>query len=278
MPVGVEVGGMELDGNGWVKCGCGARHWGKHGAAGLFLVVNDHVLLQLRPKWAHQGGTWAIPGGARDSHESVVAAALREAQEEAGIDPGLVTVLGVRRLQHPDWRYDTVIATAAERLAFREQAETVLLDWVPLDQLRRWDLHPGFEESLPDLRKPRMSLLIDAANVVGSRPDGWWHDRAGAAQRLLDQLETIAGRVVALEGRPHLASHVEVVLEGAARAVPDQPLDALVRVVRAPASGDDAIADRARSLPDVVVVTSDRQLRSRVPNSVPVSVLHGWLA
>ena len=89
---------MELDGNGWVDCGCGARHWGRHGAAGLFLVVDEHVLLQLRPKWAHEGGTWAIPGGARDSHESVVATALREAQDDAAINPGLIQVAAVRRL------------------------------------------------------------------------------------------------------------------------------------------------------------------------------------
>ena len=85
---------MELDGNGWVDCGCGARHWGRHGAAGLFLVVDEHVLLQLRPKWAHEGGSWAIPGGARDSHESVVATALREAQEEAAINPEMSRVIG----------------------------------------------------------------------------------------------------------------------------------------------------------------------------------------
>ena len=31
-------------------------------------------------------------------------------------------------------------------------------------------------------------LIVDGANVVGSRPDGWWRDRAGAAHRLHDQL------------------------------------------------------------------------------------------
>ena len=176
---------MELDGNGWVDCACGARHWGLHGAAGLFLVVDGHALLQLRPKWAHQGGTWAIPGGARDSHESVVSTALREAHEEAAIDPSQIEVVGVRRLQHPDWRYDTVLARAPVRPQVEERAESVLLDWVPVEDLPRWDLHQGFRESLPDLLLPRLSLLIDGANVVGSRPDGWWHDRAGAALPVL---------------------------------------------------------------------------------------------
>jgi 8-oxo-dGTP diphosphatase len=268
---------MELDGNGWVDCACGARHWGLHGAAGLFLVVDGHALLQLRPKWAHQGGTWAIPGGARDSHESVVSTALREAHEEAAIDPSLIEVVGVRRLQHPDWRYDTVIARAPVRPQVEERAESVLLDWVAVEDLPRWDLHQGFRESLPDLLLPRLSLVIDGANVVGSRPDGWWHDRAGAAQRLLKRLERIAGTVVEWDGARHLLARVEVVVEGRARDVPDPSLESLVQVVRSPGAGDDTIADRARTLRDVLVVTSDRGLRSRVGRSTAVSTLFGWL-
>ncbi|HQR80220.1 MAG TPA: NUDIX domain-containing protein [Actinomycetota bacterium] len=269
---------MERDGNGWVSCACGARHWGKQGAAGVFLVVQDHVLLQLRPGWAHQGGTWAIPGGARDSHESVVAAALREAREEAAIDPALIQVTGVHRLQHPDWRYDTVLAVTARRPPVSAHAESVRLEWVPVADLADWDLHPGFAASLPDLRLPRVSVVIDGANVVGSRPDGWWRDRAGAAQRLLVRLDSIAGRRVELAGQPVLAAHVEVVVEGQAVAVPDPPLDSLVRVVRAAGSGDDTIVERARSLTDVLVVTSDRALRERVPRSTSVSTLQGWLS
>ena len=61
------------DGDGWVDCDCGFRHWGRFGAAGLLLVRRDtpqpQVLLQLRAEWTHGGGTWALPGGAKDSHE-----------------------------------------------------------------------------------------------------------------------------------------------------------------------------------------------------------------
>lgn len=79
------------DGDGWVFCTCGNRHWGIHGAAGLLMVRLDlgpepHVLLQLRAAWTHGGGTWAIPGGALDSHEDSIEAAVREAFEEVGID------------------------------------------------------------------------------------------------------------------------------------------------------------------------------------------------
>jgi hypothetical protein len=104
-------------------------------------------------------------------------------------------------------------------------------------------------------------LVVDAANVVGSKPDGWWRDRAGATARLRDGLTDINAA-----GLPDLPGPVEVVLvvEGRARDVPG--VDG-VRVVRAPGSGDDAIValvaaegtDR-----QVVVVTADRGLRERV--------------
>ncbi|MEJ3748765.1 hypothetical protein WEI85_36495 [Actinomycetes bacterium KLBMP 9797] len=104
-------------------------------------------------------------------------------------------------------------------------------------------------------------LIVDAANVVGSVPDGWWRDRAGAAARLRDAL-----RPVPAAGLPDLPAPVEVVLvvEGAARDVPGVED---VRVVAAPGSGDDAIVDLVRAADDarrVVVITADRALRSRV--------------
>ena len=61
-----------------------------HGAAGLLLRAprpdgTPAVLLQHRAPWSHQGGTWGLPGGARDSHETAEQAAVREAHEEAGL-------------------------------------------------------------------------------------------------------------------------------------------------------------------------------------------------
>lgn len=103
--------------------------------------------------------------------------------------------------------------------------------------------------------------MVDAANVVGSVPDGWWRDRAGAAVRLRDALAPVAA-----EGLPGIPAPVEVVLvvEGAARDVPSIPG---VRVVAAPGSGDDAIVEAVRgdgAGRTCVVVTADRALRDRV--------------
>ncbi|PNG19000.1 NTP pyrophosphohydrolase, partial [Streptomyces cahuitamycinicus] len=47
-------------------------------------------------------------------------------------------------------------------------------------------------------------VVVDAANVVGSVPDGWWRDRRGAAERLRDRL--------ASEGVPAVSGPVEIVL------------------------------------------------------------------
>jgi len=74
------------------------------------LGPNPHVLLQLRAAWTHGGGTWAIPGGALDSHEDSIEAAVRVAYEEAGIDPRYLDVKDLYSDDHGSWRYDTVIA------------------------------------------------------------------------------------------------------------------------------------------------------------------------
>lgn len=103
-------------------------------------------------------------------------------------------------------------------------------------------------------------IVVDGANVVGSRADGWWRDRAGAARRLHERL---AGARLPDE-------EVVLVLEGEARAGKPAGPDGEVEVVHAAGSGDDAIvavvSARAglRDGAEVVVVTADRELRDRV--------------
>ncbi len=79
-------------------------------------------------------------------------------------------------------------------------------------------------------------LLVDAANVVGSRPTGWWRDRAGAARTFVDHL-----RAGVRDGR--LDRPVSVVLEGRARDGVEAGEADGVTVVHAPGSGDDALID-----------------------------------
>lgn len=103
-------------------------------------------------------------------------------------------------------------------------------------------------------------MIVDAANVVGSVPDGWWRDRRGAAERLRDSLVLYAD-----EGLPAFPGPLEVVLvvEGAARGVSSV---AGVRVDSAPGSGDDRIVELAAEAAGrrCLVVTADRELRDRV--------------
>jgi len=105
-------------------------------------------------------------------------------------------------------------------------------------------------------------LIVDAANVVGSVPDGWWRDRPGAARRLRDSLVPVA--VEGLAGIPG-PLEVTLVVEGAARGIEEI---GPVRVVAATGTGDDTITEivsGARDrIADIVVVTADRGLRERV--------------
>ena len=288
------------DGDGWVRCAQGHRHWGRFGAAGLLAYVPEAggdatVLLQRRSLWGNHPGTWGPPGGAMDSHESAVHAALREAAEECDIPAAEVSVSGILRDDHGGWSYQTVIAAARWPFPVRSaSAETSEVGWIRADDVGRLDLHPGFAEQWPSLRAwlAPLTVIVDVANVMGSRADGWWRDRAGAAVRLHGELAALAAA-----GLPGLPASIAgpvlerwfpgyvMVLEGAARAAagrlprhPDDrparqpaapapnglPAAGQVRAITAVGSGDDLIADLAARLPGRrLVVTADRELRGR---------------
>ena len=285
------------DGDGWVRCAQGHRHWGRFGAAGLLAYVPEAggdatVLLQRRSLWGNHPGTWGPPGGAMDSHESAVHAALREAAEECDIPAAEVSVSGILRDDHGGWSYQTVIAAARWPFPVRSASEeTSEVGWIRADDVGRLDLHPGFAEQWPSLRAwlAPLTVIVDVANVMGSRADSWWRDRAGAAVRLHGELAALAA--AGLPGLPaSMAGPVlerwfpgyVLVLEGAARAAvgrlprypddrpgpsdnrpappfagpepdgpsPDEPPSpGQVRAVTAAGSGDDLIADLAAGLP-----------------------------
>jgi rRNA-processing protein FCF1 len=96
-------------------------------------------------------------------------------------------------------------------------------------------------------------MIVDAANVMGSTPDGWWRDRRAAAERLRDKLSSLASG----------DTEIVMVVEGKAKDI--KPISR-VRVYSAPGSGDDAIVELVRAAEGrkVTVVTADRALRERV--------------
>jgi hypothetical protein len=113
-------------------------------------------------------------------------------------------------------------------------------------------------------------LVIDAANVIGSRPTGWWRDRPGAARAFTE-------RVRATVAAGALDPPVTLVLEGRSRAGADAGVVDGVEVVHAPGEGDDTIAAIAQEQRAVVVVTADRGLAERVRAADGEVVGPSWL-
>lgn len=267
----------------WVECACGSRHWGLGGAAGLALVhaATGTLALQLRSERSHQGGTWALPGGAVGSGESPLTGALREAQEEADIRSADVRPVAARVLDHGTWRYTTIVARtldgAARPVLSPLDGESADLRWVPLDEVANLPLHPAFAAAWPHLRllaDAEPTLLVDAANVLGARPDGWWRDRAGATTRLLAHLDAAvtAGLPAAWFGldATTVRPRTHVVLEGRARGASAPDGGTALALLRSPGSGDDTLTTTAHELVaagarPLVVATADRGLRARLP-------------
>jgi nicotinic acid mononucleotide adenylyltransferase/predicted RNA-binding protein with PIN domain len=108
----------------------------------------------------------------------------------------------------------------------------------------------------------RRRLIVDGNNVIGSRPDGWWRDRPGAARRLITSLQGLAARS---------GERISVVLDGRPLADVPKGVHNGVLVAYATRSGRDAADDRIvdevakdRDPTSLVVVTSDRGLADRV--------------
>lgn len=141
-------------GDAWVVSETGERYWGRFGAAGLLVVdAARGVLLQHRVSWSHFGGTWGLPGGALHEGEAAVDGALREAAEEAGVPGDAVRVLFTSVLDLGIWSYTTVVAETLRPFeAVISDPESVALEWVPADEVRRRPLHPGFADAWPKLR------------------------------------------------------------------------------------------------------------------------------
>jgi 8-oxo-dGTP diphosphatase len=271
------LGSHRRGGDGFVACACGRRHWGRFGAAGLIVRRGDEVLMQHRAAWSHEGGTWAVPGGAIDVGETPLEAALREAREEAAVGAASVRARHAWTVDHGTWAYTTLVTEAVGPISpQRLDGESEELRWVRVRDIATLPLHSGFAAGWPRVQ-PLLArhelVVVDAANVVGSRPDGWWNDRVGAAQRLLDSLASLAVQGVSpadalladVAGRTAAWPDWVVVLEGQARGA---RAPSGIETCMAPGSGDDGVVDTVASRVargrEVTVVTADRGLRERV--------------
>jgi 8-oxo-dGTP diphosphatase len=254
-------------GNGWVTCAQGHQHWGLFGAAGLLVYVahpTDQsltlILLQHRAAWAHQGGTWALPGGAMDSEETPAEAALREADEECMLDPKLVVPRGMYSDEHGGWAYHTVLAQAAEPLRVHSDAyESDEAVWLPAREVDQRDLHPGFAASWPVLREALLPLtvFVDGTGALGA---------ADAGSRLYAQVTELAGAGVAVPADSAFAPAL-------ARWYPDYVL--VLGEEAAAAAASAAAADEARKPKWTSRVTWDQPLTVRTAEIRIVTVADG---
>jgi hypothetical protein len=119
-------------------------------------------------------------------------------------------------------------------------------------------------------RDPVRMLVIDAANVIGSRPSGWWRDRPGATRHFVERV-----RATVTAGR--LSPPLALVVEGRARAGADDVAVDSVEVVDAPTEGDDTIAAIAEDHRQVIVVTADRGTSRAGPSRQREVVGPSWL-
>src|ERR1035437_2692056 len=153
-------------------------HWGTHGAAGLLVVDKGKVLLQLRSQSVREPHTWSIPGGARGKDETPEQAALREAHEEANLDPQDVKIVATYSdLCECGWNYTTLIANPIGTVELHGNWEGERLELVPLEDVATLELHPGFKAAWPALRdmlkagdtQPNISQITEQLWTGGDR-------------------------------------------------------------------------------------------------------------
>jgi 8-oxo-dGTP pyrophosphatase MutT (NUDIX family) len=156
-------------GDGWTTCARGHRHWGLYGAAGLLITDGANVVLQHRAPWTHEGDTWGVLGGARNSDEDAVTAALREANEEADLVADDVLPVGLYDDDHGGWSYTTVVARPVGTVRpHAANAESVSVRWHPIEDVAALPLHTGFAAAWHHLRALPAQLYLVVGGEAGA--------------------------------------------------------------------------------------------------------------
>jgi ADP-ribose pyrophosphatase YjhB (NUDIX family) len=137
----------------------GSKRWGRFGAAGVLARCAGedgtwHYFLARRSEFCHQGGTWAVPGGALNEGEPPLAGALREFAEEVGVALSGFDVVAVHEDDHGGWSYWTVVVDLAERFdpTAAMNWETAETAWIAARSLGDLELLEPFRRTLFKLR------------------------------------------------------------------------------------------------------------------------------
>jgi len=151
---------MPVSGDGFITLADGTLRWGRFGAAGVLVQCagdegddsSPWYFLARRSEWCHQGGCWAIPGGALNQGESPVEGALREFAEEVGpvLHESGFRVVDVHEDDHGGWSYWTVVVEVAERFALSAPLnwETAETGWFEHQRVGELELLPPFRHTL----------------------------------------------------------------------------------------------------------------------------------
>ena len=139
-----------MNGDGFVTLADGSLRWGRFGAAGVLARAAGQFFVAQRSAHCHQGGTWAIPGGALHGDESPLEGALREFAEEIGIALEEFEVVTLHEDDHGGWSYWTVVVDLLSPFEPPDRVhwETSATAWVTADELAGLDLHPAFRAAL----------------------------------------------------------------------------------------------------------------------------------
>lgn len=142
-----------MRGDGFIHLADGSARWGRFGAAGVLVRSGEHVFVAQRSLHCHNGGTWAIPGGALDLDETPLEGALREFAEEIGIEVGDHEIVTVYEDDHGGWSYWTIVLEVAEPFDAPTTLhwETAATAWVTIDELHELELFPAFRTTLGHL-------------------------------------------------------------------------------------------------------------------------------
>jgi 8-oxo-dGTP diphosphatase len=153
----LEAVSAGVSGDGFIVVADGTRRWGRFGAAGILVRHTDDdgtvsFFLARRSEFCHRGGTWAIPGGARNQDEDALAAALREFAEEIGVPlhEHEFEMAHIHEDDHGGWSYTTIVLDVAEQFPPPTSFnwETAEARWVSAGELAELELFDAFEATL----------------------------------------------------------------------------------------------------------------------------------
>lgn len=195
------------DGDAWVTCDKGHRHWGTNGAAGMLIRHTDDAgtrryLLQKRAPWVDHGDTWGIPGGALGGSESPEEGARRETEEEMGELPHDLRHSHTVTDDHGGWGYSTVIADSPHMFTPEggdDAEESQGHGWFTPEEMKDLPLHPGFKKTWDTVRRSRTDKTAERKGVQ------YWYDHIAGLGEGYHQLPSTPSVGKALE--KHMDEH-----------------------------------------------------------------------